>query len=180
MNKLKCTGLPAELMKLLRDISLERGFLPVGLLTHFELKRVEVSSNFGHLMNVSPEISTMIIGHVMCCRIIIYRLLLSPWNIPSQKQLNLKKSKTTKTSSISPEELEDVMILKKDYPKYRILVEDVSSALYAVYVRHFYKILLGNGYLQTKRVLNRMSFHYPKPLSTCPEEFQKSTTKEEQ
>ena len=35
MNKLKCTGLPGELLSLLKEISTHRGFVPIGLLTRF-------------------------------------------------------------------------------------------------------------------------------------------------
>jgi hypothetical protein len=72
------------------------------------------------------------------------------------------------------------MVLREDYSKYKTLVEDVSSAFYTIYVRHFYKALPGGLYSQTKRILNQMNFHYPKPISTCPEEFEKPLTKEEQ
>lgn len=27
----------------------------------------------------------MIVGHVMCCRIILHRLLMCPWSIPTHK-----------------------------------------------------------------------------------------------
>jgi hypothetical protein len=89
--------LPSGLLDFFKSICLDRSFVPSGLLSKFELKKLSVSPWFGCSTEMTPEASCLIIGHVMCCRVVCNELLFQPWQILSKSAMkklpNLVNSK---------------------------------------------------------------------------------------
>lgn len=169
VNKLKAIGLPIELLNFLKDICLNRCFIPSGLLSKFELKKLNVSSWFGSSIDLAPEASCLIIGHIMCCRIICYELLLQPWQIITKSGMkklpNLVNSKKIDDNEYT--------IRQEDFWRYKKVVYDISSAFYTIYIRHFHRLLPNLNEPRIQRVRRNLNIKYPDTLHPFPVAYER-------
>ena len=71
-------NLPVQILKILGQISGQKGVPPQGFYTEFELVRLQFT-NTATLGNMTPPRSKFIIGSFIFIRTIIYMLLVKPW-----------------------------------------------------------------------------------------------------
>ncbi|EAR92181.2 hypothetical protein TTHERM_00804770 (macronuclear) [Tetrahymena thermophila SB210] len=74
----------------------EKSYLPDGLISQFEIDRLEFNQTYGYIRNVNNEQKLMLTGVYLLIKVIINAALAHPWQF-QQKDLKLKDDQITKT-----------------------------------------------------------------------------------